>query len=175
VTPAALGAVVVGTGPGAYTGLRVGLVTRRRLGRGARPPAYGVCSLDGIAALERGVGDLLVLTDARAKEFYWARYDTHGDRVDGPKYTRPRGRPRSTGVTPSSGPVRGLLPGLGRAATCATATTCARPIWCASPRRVLVGAPSDPLTPLYLRRPDAGRARRAEGGHARDVTAIVVR
>nr|MDQ3612639.1 tRNA (adenosine(37)-N6)-threonylcarbamoyltransferase complex dimerization subunit type 1 TsaB [Actinomycetota bacterium] len=44
--PAALAAVVVGTGPGPFTGLRVGLVTAAAMGDALGIPAYGVCSLD---------------------------------------------------------------------------------------------------------------------------------
>jgi len=42
-------AVVVGTGPGPFTGHRVGLVTTAALSDAYGIPAYGVCSLDGIA------------------------------------------------------------------------------------------------------------------------------
>jgi tRNA threonylcarbamoyladenosine biosynthesis protein TsaB len=67
-----LTAVAVGVGPGPYTGLRVGVVTARVLGAVLGIPVYGVCTLDLIAA------------DARRKEVYWARYDGHGRRLEGP-------------------------------------------------------------------------------------------
>ena len=69
--PAALEAIVVGTGPGPFTGLRVGLVTAAVMSDVLGIPAYGVCSLD---ALADEPGELLVATDARRKEVYWARY-----------------------------------------------------------------------------------------------------
>ena len=76
----ALTAVVVGTGPAPFTGLRVGLVTARTLALALGIPAYGVCSLDAAAA--QAVADLalpagtevLVVADARRREVYWARY-----------------------------------------------------------------------------------------------------
>ena len=44
-------------------------------------PVYGVCSLDGLVGRRRG--RVTVVTDARRREVYWARYDD-GERIDGP-------------------------------------------------------------------------------------------
>lgn len=81
-----LTAVAVGVGPGPYTGLRVGVVTARVLGAVLGIPVYGVCTLDLIAAAipATPAGEFLVATDARRKEVYWARYDGHGRRLEGP-------------------------------------------------------------------------------------------
>ena len=74
--------VVVGTGPAPFTGLRVGLVTARTLGLALGIGVHGVCSLDAIAAqaaddLALAAGtEVLVVTDARRREVYWARYRT---------------------------------------------------------------------------------------------------
>ena len=43
-----LGAVVVGCGPGPFTGLRVGMATAAAYGHALNIPVYGVCSLDAI-------------------------------------------------------------------------------------------------------------------------------
>ncbi|GEA86262.1 tRNA (adenosine(37)-N6)-threonylcarbamoyltransferase complex dimerization subunit type 1 TsaB [Cellulomonas cellasea] len=73
-------AVVAGTGPAPYTGLRVGLVTARTLALALGVPVQGVSSLDALAAeaadrLGLAVGDeVLVASDARRREVYWARY-----------------------------------------------------------------------------------------------------
>ena len=77
-------AVVAGTGPGPYTGLRVGVMTARALGAALGVPVYGVCTLDTIAyAVVHGAADapqrrtrqpFVVATDARRKEVYWAEY-----------------------------------------------------------------------------------------------------
>lgn len=80
--------VVVGMGPGPYTGLRVGVAFARAFafGRGIR--VLGVCSLDAIAAVVREEFDFIVATDARRKEVYWAKYIA-GVRVDGPHVSYP--------------------------------------------------------------------------------------
>ncbi len=86
-------AVAVGVGPGPFTGLRVGLVTARTLGAVLDIPVYGVCTLDvlAVAAVDGGAvhEPFLVATDARRKEVYWATYDEHGARIDGPGVARP--------------------------------------------------------------------------------------
>ena len=45
----AVTAVAAGTGPGPYTGLRVGVMTARALGAALGVPVHGVCTLDAIA------------------------------------------------------------------------------------------------------------------------------
>lgn len=83
--------IAVGTGPGPFTGLRVGLVTAGTLATTLGVPLHGLCSLDALAtrAVEDGAvdGPFLVATDARRREVYWAAYERQGvaaQRVDGP-------------------------------------------------------------------------------------------
>ncbi|UFU05701.1 tRNA (adenosine(37)-N6)-threonylcarbamoyltransferase complex dimerization subunit type 1 TsaB [Ruania halotolerans] len=83
VTPDEITAVAVGTGPAPFTGLRVGLVTARTFALAQGIDVYGVSSLDALAdeALdETGGPELLVTTDARRREVYWARYRRTADR-----------------------------------------------------------------------------------------------
>lgn len=75
--------VVVGMGPGPYTGLRVGIAFARTFALARLIPVIGICSLDAIAALVREKDDFVVATDARRKEVYWAQYRS-GVRVEGP-------------------------------------------------------------------------------------------
>ena len=88
-----LTAIAVGTGPGPFTGLRVGLVTARTLGLVLAIPVHGVCTLDAIAleaaAQTGGVSGFVVATDARRKEVYLATYDGHGARLSGPVVDHP--------------------------------------------------------------------------------------
>lgn len=78
--------VVCGVGPGPYTGLRVGVCVARALGFAWGIPVVGVCSLDAIAAAaHERMGSVVVATDARRAEVYWARYDLTGVRTDGPR------------------------------------------------------------------------------------------
>jgi tRNA threonylcarbamoyladenosine biosynthesis protein TsaB len=147
-------AVVVGTGPGPFTGLRVGMVTAAALGDALGVPVHGVCSLDAIAAEAAGEGPLLVVTDARRREVYWAAYDESGARVDGPHVQAPAAvaeRARELDAVAAAGGSAGLV-GLP-----------VRPPESPSPTGlVAVAAPvlragtePEPLVPLYLRRPDA--------------------
>ena len=83
-------AIAVGVGPGPFTGLRVGLVTARTMAFALDIPVYGVCSLDVVAAeaMDGGLTDFVVATDARRKEVYVASYAA-GRRVSGPDVAKP--------------------------------------------------------------------------------------
>ncbi|MET0695444.1 MAG: tRNA (adenosine(37)-N6)-threonylcarbamoyltransferase complex dimerization subunit type 1 TsaB [Propionibacteriaceae bacterium] len=97
--------LVVGLGPGPFTGLRVGIATARVLASVSRVPLKGVCSLDVLAsqyAREHPPGEFLVATDARRKEVYWARYDATGRRTDGPRVCSPDELPKLPTVGPGA-------------------------------------------------------------------------
>lgn len=67
--------VFVGTGPGSYTGLRVGIATALGLARGTGARIHGVPSGEtrSFGACEPG-SDVTMLLDARQGELYLARY-----------------------------------------------------------------------------------------------------
>lgn len=77
--------VVVGVGPGPFTGLRVGLVTARVFAHARNIPIHGICSLDAIAF--DYAKPCVVVTDARRKELYWARYEDK--RIGEPQVSKP--------------------------------------------------------------------------------------
>lgn len=79
--------VLVGMGPGPYTGLRVGITFAQTFAWARNIPVRGFCSLDAIAAQVSEPG-FIVAIDARRKEVYWARY-TNGTRVEGPAVDLP--------------------------------------------------------------------------------------
>jgi tRNA threonylcarbamoyl adenosine modification protein YeaZ len=77
--------VVVGVGPGPFTGLRVGLVTAAVFAHARGIPIQGICSLDAIAF--DYTKPCVVITDARRKELYWARYEDK--RIGEPQVSKP--------------------------------------------------------------------------------------
>jgi tRNA threonylcarbamoyladenosine biosynthesis protein TsaB len=82
--------VACGVGPGPYTGLRVGIAFAQGLSAAWSVPVVGVCSLDAVANAIIRAGRLapgrefIVATDARRKEYYWAKFDSSGKRMSGP-------------------------------------------------------------------------------------------
>jgi tRNA threonylcarbamoyl adenosine modification protein YeaZ len=77
--------VVVGMGPGPFTGLRVGISFAHTFALARNIPVIGICSLDAIAIDE---SEYTVAIDARRKEIYWARYKD-GIRIEGPSVSKP--------------------------------------------------------------------------------------
>lgn len=151
-------AVVVGIGPGPFTGLRVGMVTAAALGDALGVPVHGVCSLDAIAAEVVGEaadpgGRLLVVTDARRREVYWAAYDGRR-RISGPHVEAPAAltdRIPGLGAVAAAGPSAGVT---GLRVVPPDAPGPAGLVVCALDA-LRAGVRPGPLEPLYLRRPDA--------------------
>ncbi len=77
--------VVVGMGPGPFTGLRVGIAFARAFAAARNLPVIGICSLDAIMVDK---SEYTIAIDARRKEIYWARYKD-GVRVEGPAVNFP--------------------------------------------------------------------------------------
>lgn len=134
-----LDGIAVGVGPGPFTGLRVGVVAALTLAEVCGIGVRGVCSLDVIARQVVTAGPLdsefVVASDARRKEWYWARYGADGTRSDGPFVTVPTELPD----VPHFGPVSGTAMTLDAGQLAA----------------VCADLPDAGLVPLYLRRPDA--------------------
>jgi tRNA threonylcarbamoyl adenosine modification protein YeaZ len=139
--------LIVGLGPGPFTGLRVGVVTAQILSLALGLKLRGVCSLDVLAAQFVGAsrGEFVVATDARRREVYWARYGPGGVRLGEPRVSRP------TDVPP--------LPVIGPAADLYADQLQTVPGPRAMDPAVLATAgamlPDAGNEPLYLRHPDA--------------------
>ena len=152
VRPVDLGQIVVGLGPGPFTGLRVGVVTAQILASVAGVRLRGICSLDVLAAqfADQSPGEFVVATDARRREVYWAGYAPDGRRTTGPVVSAPDDVPRR----PTIGPAVDLYPGRLLAAPGPRAL---------DPGVLAVRGPGLPdagREPLYLRRPDAAEPTR---------------
>lgn len=146
LTFADLGAVVVGVGPGPFTSLRIGMATASAVAQARGIPVHGVTTHDAIAA-RISAGRVLVVTDARRREIYWATYEG-GRRTAGPDVVKPADLVLPHEVDVVSVPAHIDLDVAGERVD-------------HTPRAAELVALADlgsepaPLAPLYLRRPDA--------------------
>jgi tRNA threonylcarbamoyl adenosine modification protein YeaZ len=161
-----LEAVVVGLGPGPFTGLRVGIATAAALGDGLGIAVHGVPSHDGTArALEPLPGALLVVTDARRREVYLSAYRADGSKALGPLVVAPAAAAQ---LLADHDAACAFITGSGSALVDAVRSTAFDPAVLESADAssslglveraavaLLTGVVPGPLTPLYLRRPDA--------------------
>ena len=86
--PAAITHVVMGVGPGPFTGLRVGMAAAQAFALSRNLPVVPVISHDAIA---HGAGDVVTVTDARRGEVAYSVYvgDAVKRRILGPALTKP--------------------------------------------------------------------------------------
>jgi tRNA threonylcarbamoyl adenosine modification protein YeaZ len=149
--------IVVGVGPGPYTGLRVGLMTADTFGLALGVPVHGVCTLDGLAYAADLDGPFVVATDARRKEVYWARYADSRTRLTDPAVDRP------ADLADLAGQVAGL-PAVGAGALLYPDTfprahepehVSAAALASLAAEKLAAGEELLAPRPLYLRRPDA--------------------
>jgi tRNA threonylcarbamoyladenosine biosynthesis protein TsaB len=158
-SPADVTDVVVGNGPGPFTGLRVGIVTGLVFAHARGIPVHGVCSLDALAfdvARLLGVGDFVVATDARRKEVYWARYAASAGiarRLTEPAVALPADLPDDVRSLPTAGRGPLLHPQLFPAPV-QVHDVRAGSLAVVALQRLREGV-AMPVDPLYLRRPDA--------------------
>lgn len=160
-SPAELTHIVTGTGPGPFTALRIGVTTARMLALATGAAVSGVCSLDALAfaAAELASPDgLLVATDARRREVYWAWYAGRRlTRVSGPGVAAPADLPEDLRRLPAAG--RGPL--LYRDLFDRPAgplDVSASALADLAVARLLRGEELEQATPRYLRRPDVAPA-----------------
>jgi tRNA threonylcarbamoyladenosine biosynthesis protein TsaB len=170
-----IGGVAVGTGPGLYTGLRVGIATAQTLAAARELPVVGVSGLDVLAFRARHTRRLLCAAiDARRGELFWALYRPS------PGGVQRVGELRVTSADALAAELEGVgepclvvgevpLPARGPLERVATV---AAPTWpdaadlaeLAHPRFVREETVRpDQVTPLYLRHPDAAIGWQARG------------
>ncbi|MBG6085447.1 tRNA (adenosine(37)-N6)-threonylcarbamoyltransferase complex dimerization subunit type 1 TsaB [Zhihengliuella flava] len=153
--------IVVGVGPGPFTGLRVGIATANALGFAWSVPVGGVVSLDAIAwqAVRQGEanGRFVTAIDARRRELYWGVYDAEARLVDGPHV----GAAGAVAGYPVYGAGAGIYPeALAEAGATPVAgwddvVPDAAALGAAAARTLAAGGELLATTPLYLRESDA--------------------
>jgi tRNA threonylcarbamoyl adenosine modification protein YeaZ len=158
ISPNRIHAVAVGRGPAPFTGLRVGIAAAVMFAEGVGARLFGIVSLDAIAKQEfeargavHGAADgaqpLLVTSDARRSEHYWALYsglDRHGVPVciEGPAVNRPAD-------------IEASLAERGIQTNTTSVIISARAIGELFEAQAAAGNLSHDITALYLRNPDA--------------------
>lgn len=169
----ALGRIAVGTGPGSFTGLRVGIATARALGRSAGVEVVGVPTLDALAAGALGSarpGRVVSAIDARRGQLFLGLYEQAGqesgqpwsNRLLEPQVCDPEGLAACLGLDAADPPTVAVGSGALRfrdqfEAAGVVVPDSADPSHTVSGRWIALigGLTEEPVEPIYLRAPDA--------------------
>lgn len=165
---AALDLIGVATGPGSFTGLRIGIAAARGLALATGVPAVGISRFAAIAALfpeeQRQGRALLVALDTRRDDFFLQLFT---DRPQEPFLAAAEAAARRLPRVPLllAGDAAGrLAPALaGRDVVIADDPDrpCAEAVARLATAQLLAGVPVTPPRPLYLRPPDTTMTRQA--------------
>lgn len=145
--------VAVGVGPGAFTGLRVGIASALAIGDAQGIPVHGVLTLDAMAYASNVEGPFAVVIDARRKELFWASYESPMARSSEPAAATPQLIAERAGQLPVIGaqstPYADMF-----ANVQPPALPSAGSLGKLAHQRLLKANPMLPPRPIYLRRPD---------------------
>lgn len=157
-------AIVVGTGPGAFTGLRAGIMTARMLAQAWKVPIVGIGSLEAMAleACRAGAEEVFAVIDARRGELFALRARGAGrddvEVFEGPEIVKPSDVPALLAERPATlvASRPGLYPDiLGEAQVFEPTADAFAALAQARTERAEAGEAVELGTaPLYLRRPD---------------------
>ncbi len=168
-TFADIDSVAVTIGPGAFTGLRIGLAAARGMALAAGIPCVGVTSLEAVAEAigfaERDGRALLVTLDSKRSDVFAQVFDAGGPPLGPPVAVSLDGlmdivpaRPLLVAGTAAAAAVESLVQ-RGVDAVGANGTSCphAKDVARVAARLMAAGEKTDqPPSPLYLRQPDTG-------------------
>lgn len=163
--------IVVTTGPGTFTGVRIGLAFARGLGLVRGIPIIGIDTLSAIAANETAKAPLLVVADARNDEVYASCFDASRRLVSAPHITAAAvaavDMPSKTVVVGSA--ARAVIAASGRN-DLVHSQAGDLPVAALFGRLGLGLSPCESPSPLYLRAPDA----KPQSSPLRKVTGLTV-
>ena len=148
--------IAVTSGPGTFTGLRIGIAFARGLGQAAGLPVFGIDTLSAIAANEPAVSPLLVASDARNDEVYAAFFDAGRNQLIAPHVTSAKDAAARTeaGTVVLGTAARAVH--MAGSRTGVTLSSAGNLPVAASFAALAANMPPGPMPlPLYLRAPDA--------------------
>jgi tRNA threonylcarbamoyladenosine biosynthesis protein TsaB len=165
-----LDAVAVSVGPGAFTGVRIGLAAARGIGLAAAIPTVGVTTFDAVAEavpeFERGGRTLLVLLDTKRRDVFVQRFSPSHGPIDPPFTQTPELFVDNLTAEPillAGDGVALVRPHLVAPACEVQFSTALGPVDAAHvaavAARSIAGGGAMPANPLYLRAPEFGRLR----------------
>jgi tRNA threonylcarbamoyl adenosine modification protein YeaZ len=147
--------IVVGVGPGSFTGIRAGIAAAKGLAMPGRVPVLPACSFDAIAlralpGMARDCPQMCVLADGRREEVYFAMYDRQGRRTGDCRLGSLEAIELHNPVWFVSAEIeryRDIL----RETFGGFASVCEQPVF---PNAALLRPENLPLEPIYLREPE---------------------